>query len=130
MNGNIINTENIVNIDDNINDTYQDIINKYIEYYKKTYPDKNVKNMFENINYDDETSTNHIMEMFYTEILKFNKIDNNVYINGEDFDKNKHEDLYGLKIENNIVCVSFCVISLIIEIINNNYKEWFIIHLK
>jgi hypothetical protein len=114
----------------NINDIYEDIINKYIEYYKKAYPDKNVKNMFENINYDDETSTNHIMEMFYTEILKFNKIDNNIYINGEDFDKNKHEDLYGLKIDNNITCVSFSIISLIIEIINNDYKEWFIIHLK
>jgi hypothetical protein len=122
--------DNNNNNTNNINDIYQDIINKYIEYYKKAYPDKNVKNMFENINYDDETSTNHIMEMFYTEILKFNKIDNNVYINGEDFDKNKHEDLYGLKIDNTIICVSFSIISLIIEIINNDYKEWFIIHLK
>ena len=109
---------------------YENLLNRYIEYYKKAYPENNIKNMFDKINYDDQSSTNHIMEMFYTEILKFNKIDNNVYINGEDFDKNKHEDLYGLKIENNIVCVSFCVISLIIEIINNNYKEWFIIHLK
>jgi hypothetical protein len=113
-----------------MDDIYQDIINKYIEYYKKSYPDKNVKNMFENINYEDETSTNHIMEMFYTEILKFNKIDNNVYINGEDFDKDKYDDLFGLKIENNITCVSFSIISLIIEIINNDYKDWFIIHLK
>jgi hypothetical protein len=70
------------------------------------------------------------MEMFYTEILKFNKIDNNVYINSEEFDKDKYDDLYGLKINNNIVGVSFCIISLIIEIINNDYKEWFIIHLK
>ena len=122
------------NINDNdikdINDIYQDIINIYIEYYKKTYPDKNIKNMFENINYDDQTSTNHIMEMFYTEILKFNKIDNNVYISSDDFDKNKFTELFGLQIDNSIKCVSFCVISLIIEIINNNYEKWNIIHLK
>ena len=120
--------------DINLIDTYQDIINKYIEYYKKTFPDKNVKNMFENINYDDQTSTNHIMEMFYTEILKFNKIDNAIYNNSDDFDKDKFNELYGLQIINNdntqIKCVSFCIISLIIEIINNDYKNWNIIHLK
>jgi hypothetical protein len=119
------------NIGDNIDDDiYQDIINKYIEYYKKTYTDKNIKHMFENIDYDDETSTNHIMESFYSDILNYNNIDNNIYVNGIDFDKNKHTDLYGLKIDDKIICVSFCIISLIIEIINNNYKDWFIIHLK
>ena len=106
----------------NISEIYQDIINKYIEYYKKTYPEKNLKNMFENINLDDQTNTNHIMEMLYTEILKFNKIDNNVYIDGSNFDKDKYNELFGLKVDNNIKCVSFCIISLLIEIINNNYN--------
>jgi len=122
-----IGNNTVDNIDDDI---YQDIINKYIEYYKKTYTDKNIKHMFENIDYDDETSTNHIMESFYSDILNYNNIDNNIYVNGIDFDKNKHTDLYGLKIDDKIICVSFCIISLIIEIINNNYKDWFIIHLK
>jgi hypothetical protein len=132
------NNNNIDDIDDietnNLNDIYQDIINKYIEYYKKTYTDKNVKNMFENINYDDQTSTNHIMEIFYTEILKYNKLDNKIYTNSDDFDKDKYTELYGLQINGNIKCVSVCILSLIIEIINNqndnDYKNWNIIHLK
>jgi hypothetical protein len=132
------NNNNIDDIDDietnNLNDIYQDIINKYIEYYKKTYTDKNVKNMFENINYDDQTSTNQIMEIFYTEILKYNKLDNKIYTNSDDFDKDKYTELYGLQINGNIKCVSVCILSLIIEIINNqndnDYKNWNIIHLK
>jgi len=117
------------NHDDNSGDNYQELINKYIEYYKKAYPEKNIKNMFDNINIDDQTSTNHIMEMFYTEILKFNKIDNNVYTNSDDFDKTKFNELFGLKINEEIKCVSFCVISLLIEVINNNYTKWNIINL-
>jgi hypothetical protein len=113
-----------------LQDIYQDLINKYIEYYKKTYPEKNIKTMFDNINYEDHTSTNHIMEMFYTEIIKFNKIDNNVYTNSDDFEKTKFNELFGLKIEEEIKCVSFCVISLLIEIINNDYKSWNIINLN
>jgi len=132
------NNNNIDDIDDietnNLNDIYQDIINKYIEYYKKTYTDKNVKNMFENINYDDQTSTNQIMEIFYTEILKYNKLDNKIYTNSDDFDKDKYTELYGLQINGNIKCVSVCILSLIIEIINNqndnDYKNWNIINLK
>ena len=113
-----------------ITDIYQELINKYIEYYKKTYPEKNITNMFDNIDYDDQTSTNHIMEMFYFEILKFNKIDNNVYTHGEDFDKNKLDELFGLKVNEEIKCVSFCIISLLIEIINNAYQDWNIINIK
>ena len=51
------------------------LVNKYIEYYKKTYPEKQIKNMFDGIDLNDDKSTNHIMEMFYTDILKYNKID-------------------------------------------------------
>ena len=118
------------NIDDNSGETYQDLMNKYIEYYKKAYPEKNIKNMFHDINFDDQTSTNHIMEMFYTEILKFNKIDNNVYTNSDDFDKTKFNELFGLKINEEIKCVSFCVISLLIEVINNDYTNWNVINLN
>jgi hypothetical protein len=123
-----INTHDIP--DDDSCDTYQELINKYIEYYKKAYPEKNIKNMFHDINFDDQTSTNHIMEMFYTEILKFNKIDNNVYTNSDDFDKTKFNELFGLKINDEIKCVSFCVISLLIEVINNDYKDWNVINLN
>ena len=118
------------NSDCDITNIRQTLINKYIEYYNKAYPEKIVKNMFENINYNDQTSTNNIMEMFYTEILKFNKIDNNIYTSSDNFDKNKFNDLYGLKINDDIKCVSFCIISLLIDIINNDYPNWIIINLK
>lgn len=118
------------NSDCDITNTRQNLINKYIEYYNKAYPEKIVKNMFENIDYNDQTSTNNIMEMFYTEILKFNKIDNNIYTSSDNFDKNKFNDLYGLKINDDIKCVSFCIISLLIDIINNDYTNWIIINLK
>jgi hypothetical protein len=109
-------------------------LNKYIEYYKKTYPDKNIKNMFQDINFDDQTSTNHIMEMFYFEMLKYNKCDNNIYdsidLINNDQNNNDKLELYGLQINNkNIICVSYSIISLLIEIINNNYNDWVVINL-
>jgi hypothetical protein len=115
-------------------DIYQDLLNKYIEYYKKTYPDKNIKNMFQDINFDDQTSTNHIMEMFYFEMLKYNKCDNNIYdsidLINNDQNNNDKLELYGLQINNkNIICVSYSIISLLIEIINNNYNDWVVINL-
>lgn len=118
------------NINDNIGDTYQDLLNKYIEYYKKTYPEKNIKNMFHDINFDDQTSTNHIMEMFYFEMLKYNKIDNNIYDSIDNIVSDTKTELYGLQINNKeIKCVSYSIISLLIEVINNDYKDWVIINL-
>ena len=111
-------------------DIYQDLLNKYIEYYKKTYPEKNIKNMFQDINFDDQTSTNHIMEMFYFEMLKYNKIDNNVYDSIDNIVSDTKTELYGLQINNkDITCVSYSIISLLIEVINNDYKNWVLINL-
>ncbi len=119
--------DNNNSIDCNI---YQELINKYIEYYKKTYPEKNIKNMFHDINYDDQTSTNHIMEMFYFEMLKYNKIDNNIYDSIDNIVSDTKTELYGLQINNkDITCVSYSIISLLIEIINNDYKDWVVINL-
>jgi len=129
-NNDTTNNKNIFN--DNIYDIYQELINKYIEYYKKTYPEKNIKNMFQDINFDDQTSTNHIMEMFYFEMLKYNKIDNNIYDSIDDLNNisDTKTELYGLQINNkDIKCVSYSVISLLIEVINNNYKDWILINL-
>ena len=129
-NNDTTNNKNIFN--DNIYDIYQELINKYIEYYKKTYPEKNIKNMFQDINFDDQTSTNHIMEMFYFEMLKYNKTDNNIYHSIDDLNNisDTKTELYGLQINNkDIKCVSYSIISLLIEVINNNYKDWVLINL-
>jgi predicted RNA methylase len=122
-------------MNNNINDTelYENLLNRYIEYYKKAYPENNIKNMFDKINYDDQTSTNHIMEMFYYEMHKYNKLDNEVYVSLNDIQLEQNEkinELFGLQINNDeIVCVSYCIISLLIEIINNDYKIWNIINI-
>jgi len=121
---------NIMNIDTAI---YENLLNKYIEYYKKAYPENNIKNMFDKINYDDQSSTNHIMEMFYYEMHKYNKLDNEIYTSMDDIQLEQNEkinELFGLQINNNeIKCVSYCIISLLIEIINNEYKNWNIINI-
>jgi hypothetical protein len=106
------------------------LINKYIEYYRKTYPDSQIKNMFDNINYDDPSSTNHIMEMFYTDMLKYKKIDNKIYKDASAIDFDKFDEIYILKSDINIICLSPSNISLLIEIINNDYKDWSIINIK
>ena len=122
------------NKDDNMCDIYQDIMNKYIEYYKTTYPEKKAKNMFDNIDYNNDNSTNHIMETFYMEILKYKKIDNNIYQSLDELDNielTRNNDIYGLYINNiEIKCVSFSIISLIIEVINNDYEDWKIININ
>ena len=125
------NTDNTVNTnDDIICDKYQQLLNKYIEYYKKIYPENNIKNMFDKINFDDQTCTNHIMEMFYFEMIKYNKIDNNIYDSIDSIEDNNITELYGLQINNkDIKCVSYSIISLLIEVINNDYKDWVLINL-
>jgi len=125
-------------MDNNTNNTvdteiYENLLNKYIEYYKKAYPENNIKNMFDKINYDDQSSTNHIMEMFYYEMQKYNKLDNEVYTSMDEIQLEQNEkinELFGLQINNNeIVLVSYCIISLLIEIINNDYTNWNIINI-
>lgn len=116
---------------DNKTTNYDKIINIYIEYYRKIYKNENIKTMFDNIDYNNPSCTNHIMEMFYTDILKHNKIENDVYLEVDDIDDiNNIDELYGLKIEDNLKYISQSVISLIHIIVDNNYKNWIIFNLK
>ena len=55
-------------IDDNV---YTNILNLYIQHYKKTYPEKTITSMFDGINVDDFSSTNHMLESLYEEMLKY-----------------------------------------------------------
>jgi hypothetical protein len=114
---------------DNLN-AYDMLINKYIEYYRKTYPDNQVKNMFDNVNYGDLSSTNHIMEMFYTDLLKYKKINNDIYVDASEVDFENIDELFGLKVDGEIRYVSQSVISLLHDVVNKKYNDWFIINLK
>ncbi len=119
---------------DNINNTeiYENLLNKFIEYYKKAYPENNIKNMFDKINYDDQSSTNHMMEMFYYEMQKYKSLDNEIYTSMDEIQLQQNEkinELFGLQInKKEITCVSYCILSLLIEIINNDYTDWNIIN--
>jgi hypothetical protein len=108
----------------------ENLINKYFEYYKKIHPDKIIKNMFENINYDDPTSTNHILELFYESLHLHNKINNDVYesIDDIDIDIDKIDDIYLLEFSDKKY-ISQSIISLL-YILDNYSGNWNIINLK
>ncbi len=122
--------DNGIKTENNNLNQYEMLINKYIEYYRKTYPENQVKNMFDNINYNDLSSTNHIMEMFYTDLLKHKKINNDIYVDASEVDFENIDELFGLKVDEEIRYVSQSVISLLHDVINNKYNNWFIINLK
>jgi hypothetical protein len=78
---------------------------------------------------DGTTKINIEKEGKYLQLNNVYTLDNNVYTNSDDFDKTKFNELFGLKINEQIKCVSFCVISLLIEVINNDYTNWNVINL-
>jgi len=113
------------------------LINLYMIYYRKAYPEKKIKNMFDNITEDDMLATNHILESFYEEILIYKTIDNKVYteVNNTEL-LEKRDIVYGLYIDNCITCIAFSIVSLLIEVIKLNYdikdniNKWNIINIK
>jgi hypothetical protein len=113
------------NLDNNLDnnnlvdeDIYVELLNTFILHYKRTYPEKAITSMFDNINLDDYSSTNHMIEMFYEEMLKYS-------------DKIKNNELFGLSIDGDIVNTSNSIINLLLVIIEK-YKSsnWLIINLK
>jgi len=109
-------------------DKIENLVNKYFEYYKKIHPDKVIKNMFDDINYDDPTSTNHILEMFYEALHLHKNINNDVYETIEDIDIDNIDDLYLLEMKDKKY-ISQSIISLL-YILDNYSGEWTIINLK
>ena len=69
--------------------------------------------------------------MFYTDILKHNKIDNDIYTDADLINISNHDkvDIYGLKIDGDIKYLSKSVISLLLNVIEQKYTDWIIIHL-
>ncbi len=103
-----------------------DIINKYIQFYKKEI--RNV-DLFEGMNIDNFGSTSEQMELFNTEIEKykilgedFQNIDN---VTNNDNDNNNNLKKYIIMKNNKNFATSDSLLSLLIEIINleNEDKE-------
>ena len=79
------------------------ILNIYMKYYNS---DKDTKlNMFHSIKTDDET--NDTMDEFMEHLKQFYESDNftKQLMNVEEVDVDSYEQLFGLKINNKIVCV-------------------------
>ena len=106
------------------NNTYELLLNTFMLYYKKINPNDKIKSMFDNILREDDT--NKPMEMFYEAITDYKSSE---YKDALDYSENLNinkDDFYVLK-ENNIpVKVSDNILSLLIEVINNDYSKWFI----
>lgn len=131
----------------NINNSYDkedkmvDIMNIFQTYYKILFKKENNVNMFDGINFDDETSTNRSLELFYEHIFKYKDYENKnkiefIELYDEDDDdvvKLNSDELYALLIDNNIIKLSPSLFS-IMSYLANNYnwrnKIWKIINLK
>ena len=93
------------------------LLNTFMRYYKKSFPDQKINGFFDRItNYDD---TNKLMEHFYQCLNDYNSSRNKTSI---DFDSNRIEELdelYILKVDNEPVKMSDNIISLLIDVINS-----------
>lgn len=79
------------------------ILNIYMKYYNST--NKTNLNMFHSIKTDDET--NDTMDEFMEHIKQFYESDDysKQLISIDDIDVDSYEQLFGLKIDNQIICV-------------------------
>jgi hypothetical protein len=94
------------------------ILNVYVIYYKKTFPDEKLNSFFDNIrNYDD---TNKMMEHFYQclQDYKASKMKKSVEYNEAKLEE--IDEKYILKINDENKYMSDNIISLLIDIINND----------
>ncbi len=94
------------------------ILNVYVIYYKKTFPDEKLNSFFDNIRtYDD---TNKMMEHFYQclQDYKASKMKKSVEYNEAKLEE--IDEKYILKINDENKYMSDNIISLLIDIINND----------
>jgi hypothetical protein len=122
-------TDNTNNSEDNQHlENLEQILNTYVMYYKKAFPDEKLNSFFDNItNYDD---TNKMMEHFYQclQDYKVSKMKNSLEYNEEQLEE--IEEKYILVINDENKYMSDNIISLLIDVINNNYdicENWNII---
>ncbi len=111
------------NEDDYDVNNIEHILNVFIIYYKKTFPDSKLNHFFDNIvQYDD---TNKIMEHFYECINDYKA---SKYKSSIDYNETEILDEgYILNVNNQKIKMSDNVFSLLIDIINSYSSEnWFI----
>jgi len=114
---------------ENNENSYELLLNTFIIYYKKVYPNENIKTMFDNINYEGDT--NKPLEIFYEcmEDYNYSNYKEALDYNLETIKDLNKNDFYVLKNNDISIKISDNIISLLIEIINNKYNNWIIIDL-
>jgi hypothetical protein len=102
------------------------LLNSFLQYYKKTFPDENISYFFDKVeNYND---TNKIMEHFYQCLNDYNSSRNKTCVDYDETRLDELDEIYILQIDKKNIKMSDNVISLLIEIINNySDKNWNII---
>lgn len=109
--------------------SYELLLNTFLIYYKKCFPNDNIKTFFDNIT--DDGDTNKILEHFYQSLIDFKA---SKYQDAIDYDINSLHILdepYILNIDGHNTKMSDNVISLLIEVINNyEDTDWIIIEIN
>ena len=119
---------------ESIFESITDILNEFITYYKKVNNRFDNTNMFNNIDIKEETSTNEIMEEFYSHIHEYitwkeTRKDYIEIYSPKDIDDSDYEELYGILIDDELKIISPSMIAIIIKLIElknieiyNNYQ--------
>lgn len=107
-------------------DFYVDIFNVSLMYYHKLY--KKSGNLFDNVDPNEEESTNKPLELFYENMTIYatnEKKDKKLIeiYDPENFDANKYDEVYGLFINNEIKKVSPTLFSLLIYLAELEWNE-------
>lgn len=110
-------------------DKIVNIFNVHQIYYKTLYNKKDKETIFDEINYDDETSTNKSLELFYEFLLEYkeNSKKGEEYITvytEEVIEQDKYETLYGISLNGDIKYISPSIYSLYILLAENIIIKW------
>ena len=98
------------------------LLNIFTKYFKQSFPENKLNNMFDNISsYDD---TNKMMEHFY-QCMNDYKVAK--YQSSIDYDEEKLDEIeeqYILEVNGIKKHMSDNIFSLLFDIINNDYTDW------
>lgn len=107
---------------------YMCLLNNFIIHHNNT--NAMAKNMFDGIDYKDDTSTTFTMEAFYKVMTTYNdsKLNNKEKIKliepANDYTLADVEDLYCLKVDNNICYYCQDIFALLIDVTAKKYENW------
>jgi hypothetical protein len=123
--------------EDKDDDTIVDFVNVFLCYFKNLFQKNPEYNMFNDINFDDDTSTNRCMEFMCAELYKFKQLQqedetiNDIY-DPDTINIDATDELYVLEIDNKQHKVSRSLIPILKYVSGLDWTEiiWSVIPLK